>query len=386
MKLLMLWKYYPAYLEYFYQKNPGVFSLSYDEHQKKIFDDHFGWAADFGQYLHRKGIKTKFVIANAKKLQQQWCKENNVHKKIEKEIVLEQIKRFKPDILWVTSLFDYYGPFIQEALPHAKKVICWIGSPFIDKIDTRGFSALLTENPSTLKKTQHTFDQVLITKPGFDPAILDKIGSQEKKYDITFIGHFGHGHRKRMSTIKYLLEHDIKIKLFSNLPGNGQRLINNVKQSSFLFFRCREPKNAFTTLKDIKNIIFKDQFEKDLHFLQKKSVPPVFGLDMYKALAQSHLTLNVHIDCARNNAGNCRTFEATGAGTCLLNENAHNIGTLFTPNKEIMTYNNEEELIEKIKFLLANKHKAQRIAQAGQKRTLKEHTFDRVFNDIKSVF
>ena len=51
--------------------------------------------------------------------------------------------------------------------------------------------------------------------------------------------------------------------------------------------------------------------------------------------------------------------------SCLLTENYDNLNKIFQPDKEIVTYNNLDDLYEKIKYLCSNKKVAQQIAEAG---------------------
>jgi spore maturation protein CgeB len=69
-------------------------------------------------------------------------------------------------------------------------------------------------------------------------------------------------------------------------------------------------------------------------------------------------------------------FEATGVGTCLLTDWKEHIADLFEPDEEVVTYKSAEECIEKAKWLLENPAERERIAKAGQKRTLRDHTFE----------
>lgn len=108
--------------------------------------------------------------------------------------------------------------------------------------------------------------------------------------------------------------------------------------------------------------------------LIKRYQPPIFGLEMYQRLCDSKITLNTHIDVSTNSASNMRLFEATGVGTCLLTDWKENIRYIFEPDIEVATYNNSEECIAKVNFLLQNEETRKEIAQAGQKRTLNNHT------------
>ena len=70
-----------------------------------------------------------------------------------------------------------------------------------------------------------------------------------------------------------------------------------------------------------------------------------------------------------------RLYEATGVGTCLLTDWKPNLHELFEPDKEVVAYQSPEECVEKIKWLLEHPEERERIAQAGQARTLQKHTF-----------
>src|SRR6266850_2404222 len=104
---------------------------------------------------------------------------------------------------------------------------------------------------------------------------------------------------------------------------------------------------------------------------------PVFGLANFRILARSRLTLNNHIDCAEDYAGNSRLYEATGMGACLITDWKRNLSEMFEPDSEVVTYKCAEECSEKINYLLAHESERQAIAQAGQQRTLSCHTFKR---------
>jgi spore maturation protein CgeB len=110
--------------------------------------------------------------------------------------------------------------------------------------------------------------------------------------------------------------------------------------------------------------------------LLSKTLPPLFGIDMYELLQKSKIVLNYHIGIAGNYAGNMRMFEVTGMGSCLLTDNKNNINDLFSPGKEVVVYDNYEDCIAKIKWLLENEVERQEIARAGREKTLKYHTVE----------
>jgi spore maturation protein CgeB len=84
--------------------------------------------------------------------------------------------------------------------------------------------------------------------------------------------------------------------------------------------------------------------------------------------------LNTHIDASAHSASNMRLYEATGVGSCLLTDWKNNLADLFEPGTEVVTYRSAAECIDKARYLLAHDEQRQRIAAAGQARTLRDHT------------
>jgi spore maturation protein CgeB len=111
----------------------------------------------------------------------------------------------------------------------------------------------------------------------------------------------------------------------------------------------------------------------------------VWGMDMYRALASSRMTLNRHIGVAENNANNMRLYEATGVGTLLITDQKDNLGELFEPGKELVTYRSKEEAAELIRYYLEHPGEAEDIARAGKKRTLSEHTYEQRMIELNAI-
>jgi len=98
---------------------------------------------------------------------------------------------------------------------------------------------------------------------------------------------------------------------------------------------------------------------------------------MYNFLKNSRIILNIHGEVAGNYAGNMRLFEATGVGSCLLTDNKKNMDDLFEKDTEVVVFDNFEDCIEKVKWLMDNEDKRKEIAHLGQMRTLKSHTVEK---------
>jgi hypothetical protein len=87
---------------------------------------------------------------------------------------------------------------------------------------------------------------------------------------------------------------------------------------------------------------------------------------------QSQIVFNVCL----NRDVNMRVFEATACGALLLTDaNAAGLADLFNLGQEVVTYQNDEDLMEKLNYYLTHATEREAIAQAGRQRTQREHTY-----------
>lgn len=103
----------------------------------------------------------------------------------------------------------------------------------------------------------------------------------------------------------------------------------------------------------------------------------VYGRAYVEILGRSRLVLNRHGSTTLHHATNMRCFEATGLGACLLTDGTTNLGDLFVPWEEAVPFGNPAELVHHVQQLLGQPALAEKIAAAGQARTLKSHTYVR---------
>ena len=73
---------------------------------------------------------------------------------------------------------------------------------------------------------------------------------------------------------------------------------------------------------------------------------------------------------------NMRVYEAMAAGSLMLTDEKSDARELFEAEREIVTYGSLDELRETASRLLADDAKRERIAEAGRRRVLREHTYE----------
>ena len=258
---------------------------------------------------------------------------------------MAQIKEYQPDILYVLNLGLFSPSFFQEAKKYVKMVVGQIASPTPPKKFLQSYDLILSSLPHYVERFRKIGINSEYLKLAFEPGILKVIGSQQRKYQCTFVG----GITPRHINTTPLLE-ELAQKVDIDFWGYGREFLN--KSSPII------PKHH----------------------------GPIWGKEMYKILAQSKITINRHIDIAENYANNMRLYEATGVGAMLITEMRENLGEIFEIGKEVETYNSVEELIEKIKYYSQHDKERKKIAQAGQQRTLRDHTYEIRTKKILNIF
>ena len=97
----------------------------------------------------------------------------------------------------------------------------------------------------------------------------------------------------------------------------------------------------------------------------------VIGDDMVNAIN----SYKIHLNCNISNDINYRTFETTGCGTFLLTNYTPGLEKLFDIGKEIVVYNDLNDLDNKVKYYLENEEEREKISKSGYERSKKEHTY-----------
>ncbi len=81
-----------------------------------------------------------------------------------------------------------------------------------------------------------------------------------------------------------------------------------------------------------------------------------------------------------------RIFEGTACGALVLTDSiANGLNQLFEVGKEIIIYQDDAELLDKIAYYLAHDEERERIAQAGQRRTWQQHLYTHRVQQILKI-
>jgi spore maturation protein CgeB len=349
MKILLFWSYYDHYIQQLYEKSTHLAELSYSQQLDTVLEDNFGWPPALVNRLVQMGHTVEILIVNAKLLQQTWARENGYEFSIQNwqyTIPLEQVKRFSPDVVWIGSMFNYFGDYLGQLKQYCKKIFAWIACPITKSLDLSHIDCMLTSHTNYQSYFQVRGKAAEILLPCFEQDILATATRESRDVECSFIGALSWAHIARIDTIKQLAD-EAPIQIWSDHP---KLLSRGILKPKFW--------NAYLKLRTIKS----------------RMNTSVWGMNMYEILARSKITINVHAEVASGLAGNMRMFEATGMGALLITEDAPNIRELYEPGTEVITYKSTENLVELINYYLSHPQERESIAQAGQARTLKDHS------------
>lgn len=358
MKVTILDTYYPRFLDRVYARQSTLARSPSEAQCKVLLSQFFGTGDFYSRHLRELGWQADDLVVNATPLQTAWANEQGVSysrlalavpQRLLRlpvigpwlsslpglvEIAVAQIIAHKPDVLYCQDLWFLPPAVMARLRPHVGLIVGQIASPLPPLAYLRSFDLITTSFPHLVPRLRAMGIASEYFRIAFDPSVLTSLGNVPKDVDVSFVGGISRHHGKALPMLEYLAEHT-PMEFFGYGAGG---------------LPASSP-------------------------IRRKHRGEVWGLDMYRALARSRITLNRHINVAENNANNMRLYEATGVGTLLITDHKDNLGELFEVGREVVSYTSPEDAAEKIRYYLAHPDEAAAIARAGQARTLREHTY-----------
>lgn len=363
MRVLVIDTYYPAVLARHYEGRPELAEASYAEQLSSLMALRFGTSDVYSRCFSRIGVEAADTIVNCYPLQRQWAKESGMRisalsrpsaraegrlgelARLLPRIAAAQIEEFDPHVVYLQALNALPMKELRRQRAHGRLVVGQIASPLPPGRIVEHFDLILTSFPHFVSRIRRLGVDSEYLPIAFDTRVIsdlasvgvDPNASSARCHDITFVGGVNPSVHGRGTAFLERLSERIELDVW----GYGAETL---APGSPLLARHRGE---------------------------------AWGIDMYEVLADSKIAINRHIDVAENHSNNMRLFEATGVGALLMTELGKNLGQIFEPGEEVVPYEGLDDLIEKVRHYLSHDDERQRIAAAGQARTLKEHTYEK---------
>lgn len=166
-----------------------------------------------------------------------------------------------------------------------------------------------------------------------------------KIYDVTFIGRLDRLHKHRLHTLNYLISMGVDLSIWT-------------------WDECKE-------------------YVENFPLVKSRIIGSVYGKDMVKVIAKSKIVLNIHI-LTQPYGGNLRLFEIPSAKSFQIADKCP--CDWFIDGYEIILYKDNDDLLNKINYYLANEQERNEISNNGYNRILKDHKYVyRIKNLLKFV-
>jgi hypothetical protein len=368
MRFLLLNSEYPEFLSWLYAAHPGLGDLPYEEQLRARSDSLFGVADFYSRRLQELGHEAWDIHVNNEPLQTAWAKEHGVRwtsgrewqvrlrggfvpwvsrgpsAKWLYEILAAQIQHLQPDVILTHVIDPATTSFLAEMKSPTRLLVGQVASPLPRGVNWRAYDLMLSSLPNFVDYFSNLGVQSRLLRFGFEPLVLSRLQGPPRDIPISFVGSLFPDHKDRIRLLEYLCDRS-EIRIW----GNGVD---------------RLPRHSP---------------------IRARHEGVCWGVEMYRVMLSSRITLNHHIGIAEQFANNMRLFEATGSGALLLTDGKVNLPEMFEPGREVAVYRSPEECADLIKFYLENEKDREAIARAGQERTLREHTYARRMGELADL-
>jgi spore maturation protein CgeB len=350
---------YGEFLQALYEEHAGLDEASYAEQMAARNASLFGVADFYSANLIAVGHEAIDIHANNEPLQRAWAREHHLQVGAEslprralrklgvdvatrtwfERILIAQVAAFKPNVLLVQDMISVPPRLVGELRRHARLVVGQhAAAPLPHELNSlRAYDLVISSFLPTVEALRRAGIDSELNLLAFEPRVLDSLpDTAPKEHEISFVGSLYPG------------VHDSRVALLEALAAEfGSALRIWTPTSSVL------------------------AADSPLRPLVQGSA---YGREMYAILRASRITVNEHGSIAAY-ANNCRLFEATGVATALVTDAKPNLTALFDLDSEVAAYATTGECISVIHELLGDDTRREALAEAGQARTLREHTY-----------
>lgn len=329
--------YYSVFIEEMYRKHHKLNDLPYDQQKNILQQECFGDSDFYSYWLTEAGLKGDELIVNCAPLQAMWAGENGCSA-TDTELVLEQVRRAQPSVVYIQDMNNTSKDFLKTIRPYVQLIVGQIATPVTQQIPFGCYDILFSSFPHYVAKFREAGLTSYYQALPFDPRVLQRISVpcayHDRPISCSFVGGISPLHVESYRLLEILAK-----KTPIEFWGYG---VETLPPGSLV---------------------------------RNRHHGAAWGKDMFQVMAMSRITVNRHGEVAENYANNMRLFEATGCGALLITDYKDNLQELFAIGKEVVAYRSPEECAALVNYYLTHPDEAEAIAKAGQARTLRDHTY-----------
>jgi len=266
--------------------------------------------------------------------------------------LLVKVQEWKPTVTLFSLYTDQFDPAVVDRLRDHTKTLCF----FHDDTWRVEYSRYWAHHFDFFT-TPDVYGEMKYHEIGLNNAIHFPFGCNEqifhkmdvpKKYDVSFVGGW---HPYREWLIKRLEKNGINVEVVGHRWQNGEVDQNGMVR---LFNESRI------------NLNLSNSAPWDARYLVSSPRALINRVRSKKNIEQLK----------------ARIFEVNGCGAFQLSYYVEGLESCYDLNREIAVYSDPDDLVEKVKFYLPRTELRESIAASGLKRTLRDHTFTKRFQNV----
>jgi len=298
--------------------------LKDDVFTNKIAKELFGW----------KYAIEKFWFGRNRKLRHN-------KKRWERHVLRKFLRSRNDDVIFVRSQpiqSQFFRAFYRESL-----LVSRLSARLPKAWHPNDWDLIYTDQPDFKTFFEIHGVRTILNDQGFDRRIPKELEIRDKKYDVTFVVGLGTENFQKRTVFLDALMETVNVQWWGywwKYSSDKRKLAD--------FSRLNEAYNGLTS-----------------------------GKEMFQIFKDSKIILNDYVDTANGIGFNQRMFEVMGCGVFMLTRNAPNFKDTF-PEGIFATYENLEDLKDKIAYYLKNEEEREAIAKKGQQFVLENYDYGRI--------
>ncbi len=375
MRILIVTSDYPAFVTEFYAGEPTLRDASYAEQMRRRNESLFANADFYSRAMTGHGAMAADIYMNNAVMQRGWARENGVRlprsplrKSVKRvlssvpgigrfvappgaerpawviPILAAQIESFRPDVLLNADVHNLDAATLRRIRGNARLVVAQTNSALDPSVDYAAYDCVLTAFPGYVRHFSADGVTARLSRLAFEPSVLERLRPGPRRIPLSFVGGFDAYHQERRDLLEFLCAR-------TEVAVWGPNA-DSLSAGSAIKRRLRGT---------------------------------AWGRDMLQIFADSEIVLNHELPISRPFAANMRYYEATGCGALLLTDRRDASG-MFEPGRELVFYDDPANCLRLIQELRSDPARCREIAEAGQRRTLREHTYAARAGEMLRIF
>jgi hypothetical protein len=324
-------------------------------------NDRFGAAHTLLPVLN--GEETAFFTnGDDEVLQRSWARENGLPESVDLGGVLTaQIEAHRTEVLYNMDPMRYGSDFVRSLPGCVKTTIAWRAAPS-PGADFSAYGLVVCNFPAILHSFESRGWRAAYFTPAHDPAMDEYAANASRPIDVLFAGTYSRHHLQRASLLKAIaLLSDRHNVVFHLDESRATRVAESTVGRLLPLARFRRPQ-----------------------IVQRLSRPPVFGRDLYSALASSKIVVNCAIDMAGVERGNMRCWEALGCGALMVSDSG-NYPAGMADGVTMRTFSSPGEAVRVIEASLLQDSEWRGIAEGGRRMIATAYSKQKQWADFQQL-